>query len=561
MTPARPARVSSDLASHAKRSLWLAWLLCISHGLIWVVTTPIWEGWDEAFHYSYIQILAEEKALPVYGRSIVSREIAKSFDYAPLSYASNLNVGENHTEFRDYWNLPLAERLRRQQELRAIPVAEAKMVPDPRHQYRSYEAHHGPLYYLLSAPVYQAFSSSSLPARTTALRLFSLLLGSITVLLAFLIARYVSEEPRHLFVVPLLVALLPLLYPTIGRISNDSLGVTLFTALIWSALRYFSHSRGVLDAALIGVILGLGLLTKAYFLTAIPAIIVIFAAACWARRERSRLALHCCLIGGVVVLIAGWWYARNYSIYGNISGMQELTANASLSFFDRIAAIPQVPWFTSIKGMLRQHIWVGNTSALSLPRGMYQLGYTIILLSLVGAITGAAVAIKRRGGMLLAEVRAQRCFVLAAFYSFFVAGVLYHMLVNYLLIKTPGGTGGWYLYAAIVPEILLLLFGIEWLAGKYATASNAILILYVLAAGLLGTYSSSLPSYAGFNISTFNVFELIEVYGPSNVQIVLENLAINKPEFITPSLIGALIVTDLALVLAALFTVRRGIRA
>jgi hypothetical protein len=203
---------------------------------------------------------------------------------------------------------------------------------------------------------------------------------------------------------------------------------------------------------------------------------------------------------------------------------------------------------------------VGNTSALSLPRGMYQLGYAIILLSLVGAIAGAAVAIRRHGRMLLAEAGMQRRFLLAAFYAFFAAGVLYHMLVNYLLIKTPGGTGGWYLYAAIVPEILLMLFGMEWLAGKYAAASNAIVILYVFTAGLLATYSSSLPSYAGFNISTFSVFDLIWVYGPTNLRIVLENLAINKPEFITPAVIGALIAIDLSVVLAALLKLRRWIR-
>jgi hypothetical protein len=542
--------------SRLPRSLWLAWLLCISHGLLFVITTPLWEGWDEAFHYSYIQILAEDESFPVYGQSIVSREIARSFDYAPLSYASNLNVGQNHTKFADYWNLPIAERLRRQQELRAIPVAEAKMLPDPLNRYRSYEAHHGPLYYLLSVSAYRAFSSSNVPARATALRLFSLLLGSITIFLAFAITRYVSREPRHLIVVPLLLALLPLLYPTIGRISNDSLGVTLFSALVWSVLRYFARSCKVRDAFLIGAILASGLLTKAYFLAAIPAMIMIFAAAFWAGRERSRLALHCCLIGGLVVLIAGWWFARNYSLYGNISGMQELTANASLSLIDRLGAIREVPWYTSIKGMLRQHIWVGNTSALSLPRGMYQLGYGIILLSIGGALAGALAAIKRHGSMLLTEVRTQRIFIVVAFYSFFAAGVLYHMLVNYLLIKMPGGTGGWYLYAAIVPEILLLLFGIEWLAGKYAAASNAFVILYVLTAGLLAAFSCSLPSYAGFFISSFNVFELIRIYGPSNFHTVLENLALNKPEFVTPSVIGTSIVIDVALVVAALFDSR-----
>jgi hypothetical protein len=64
--------------------VWI-WIACLCHGLTFVMCTPLWEGFDEAFHYSYIQTLAEHRTLPVYGQSTTSLEITESFEQAPVS--------------------------------------------------------------------------------------------------------------------------------------------------------------------------------------------------------------------------------------------------------------------------------------------------------------------------------------------------------------------------------------------------------------------------------------------------------------------------------------------
>jgi hypothetical protein len=268
----------------------------VSQGLVYIVSTPLWEGWDEAFHYAYVQGLVENRTLPVFGQSILSKEMTSSFAYAPVSYGANLNLDSNYTTHEDYWKLPRDERQSREARLRSIPNGERRLRPEPGLQFQNYEAHQAPLYYILAAPIYSLFSSSSLLTRVWMLRLFSLLAGSLTIPIAFSTVRYAGSG-RHLTVIPLLLALLPLLYPTLGRIANDSLAVPLYSALVLLTLRYFARSCPTFDALALGAVLGLGLLTKAYFLTAVPALALIFLLAVlldpYAKYPRRRLLGSC----------------------------------------------------------------------------------------------------------------------------------------------------------------------------------------------------------------------------------------------------------------------------
>jgi hypothetical protein len=350
----------------------------------------------------------------------------------------------------------------------------------------------------------------------------------------------------------LLVVLLPLLYPTIARISNDSLAVPLFSGLVLMVLRYFANGQTWREAIGIGVLLGLGLLTKAYFLTAIPALAVIFIVAWWGGRSRQRamgLLTHIIVIAILACAIAGWWYVRNYTLYGNVSGMQELTLTSDLSFADRLSAITRVQWFSSIRTMLKQHIWMGNTSLLALSRVTYQVGYGLILLAIVGAFKSQ----RDRS----AHPQVQGLAVLTAFYGFFVAGVLYHMLVNYVMVGVPDGTGGWYMYAVIVAEVLLVVHGMGSLFGTRAALGEGLLLLYVFVANFVSLFCKSLPFYAGFFIPRFHFSHLLELYSPSGLKAMLTNLAVNKPSFVTPGIIGAAIAAYVILLVIAITHVIR----
>jgi hypothetical protein len=515
------------------------------------VSTPLWEGWDEAFHYSYIQNLAETRAFPVFGKSILSREITTSFEFVPLSYGANLNVDRKYTTFEQYWKLPQGERRRREESLHSIPNTDRKSAPDVTAEFQNYEAHQAPLYYLLAAPVYSLFSGYDVVTRASVLRLFSLLIGSLTIPIAFATVRYAGTQ-RHARIIPLLLVLLPLLYPTISRIANDSLAVPLFSALMLLVLRYCAARRDsqptIRDAIAIGVVLGLGLLTKAYFLTALPALGVIFLLAFVTERPRGKLVSHACVIALLAVVIAGPWYLRNYQLYENVSGMQEVTRTADLSLLDRVAGVARVEWGSSLHAMIRQHIWIGNTSLLALSGTTYLVGYVLILLAILGFARWARKAsFDRDRGMV----------ILAVFYGFFVLGVLYHMLVNYLLLGVPNGTGGWYLYAVIVPEVILLVRGLESLVGpRVAMASNVALISYALLANLLSLLCKTLPSYGGFIIPRFHLSHFVSLYSPSGLRVMLENLSANKPAFVTPGIIGLTLGISVVLLAATLVYAR-----
>ena len=529
----------------------LVWALCVSQGLVYIVSTPLWEGWDEAFHYAYVQGLVENRTLPVFGQSILSKEMTSSFAYAPVSYGANLNLDSKYTTHEDYWKLPRDERQSRETRLRSIPNGERRLRPEPGLQFQNYEAHQAPLYYILAAPIYSLFSSSGLLARVWMLRLFSLLVGSLTIPIAFSTVRYAGSG-RHLTVIPLLLALLPLLYPTIGRIANDSVAVPLYSALVLLTLRYFARSCTMFDALALGAVLGLGLLTKAYFLTALPALALTFLLAVlfdpYAKYPRRRLLAHAGVIAALAFAIAGPWYIRNYVLYDNISGMQEVTRTASFSLLDRIEGISRVEWGSSLRSMLKQHIWIGNTSLLSLSRALYQVGYALIFLGILGAVRSVIDWVRLPKADKLTSGRNQSIVILGIFYVFFVLGVLYHMLTNYMLLGVPDGTGGWYLYALIVAELILLVRGLEALVGARAAGwSNAVLVVYVLVANLVSLLCKTLPFYAGIFIPRFHLSHFFELYSPSGFRAMLANLAINKPGFVTPVVIAVVIGFSLVL--------------
>ena len=55
-------------------------LLGASH----IAMLPIWEGFDETAHFSYIQQVADNGKLPLDGKDPISTDIEKYYDYAPV---------------------------------------------------------------------------------------------------------------------------------------------------------------------------------------------------------------------------------------------------------------------------------------------------------------------------------------------------------------------------------------------------------------------------------------------------------------------------------------------
>src|SRR5262249_18140164 len=138
-----------------------------------------------------------------------------------------------------------------------------------------YEAQQPPLYYVIMALPYEVLRSTSLPTRIVVLRVLSMLIASLLIPLGYGTARRLFGHGHTAVVIMILPSVTPEFMIAICGIGNECLAVVLVSALILSALRLVSREAGWRAWALFGVLLGAGLLTKAYVLTFLPLIIVV----------------------------------------------------------------------------------------------------------------------------------------------------------------------------------------------------------------------------------------------------------------------------------------------
>ena len=55
-------------------------------GTSYIAMLPIWEGFDETAHFSYIQQVADNRKLPLDGKDPISTDIEKYYEYAPVPH-------------------------------------------------------------------------------------------------------------------------------------------------------------------------------------------------------------------------------------------------------------------------------------------------------------------------------------------------------------------------------------------------------------------------------------------------------------------------------------------
>jgi hypothetical protein len=140
----------------------------------------------------------------------------------------------------------------------------------------------------------------------------------------------------------------------------------------------------------VGTLLGLGLLTKAYFLTTALAVIAWFAFEAWRRRSRAA-ARRLLLVVFAAAAIAGWWYWATWRATGSLSGEMHDVAFHRLGFGECLRAAWRVNWMRVLDASFCSHIWAGTWSYLSVRSWMY---HAFALLAVAGAAGTVWVAVR-----------------------------------------------------------------------------------------------------------------------------------------------------------------------
>ena len=274
--------------------------------------------------------------------------------------------------------------------------------------------------------------------------------------------------------------------------------------------------------------LGLGLLAKAFFLAAVPAVIAVLAWAVWKRRLRLRVAVASLAIAAA---IAGWWYARNLRITGGFSTAIQDAALSQMPLAERLRHIPDVNWRAALDSTFFSHIWFGGWSFLQVRAWIYRVFAIAAALAALGVVAA-----------WFREARArQDLTVLASIYLLFCGGVAYHVLLTFLA-NGISSSAGWYLCAVLTPEVILATAGLRAiLPGALrihvpgaAAMAFAMLDLYAMLFVALPYYSGLIAHKPGGSMESFHFASLSH----TGLAEVARRLASNKPGFIGPAAIA-----------------------
>ncbi len=276
--------------------------------MIYNVTTPLGEGPDEPGHLDYALFLVRAGRLPVQSSASTSDDVPGEGHQPPLAYVLMMPAVA--------W-LPADQQ---QLELRANPDFLWNGGTDV-------------AAFTRSSREYWPWQELTLAWHLA--RGVSMLLGAVVLLGVWGAARALFPDDEFTPLLALgLVAFNPQFLFTSALVTNDTALAALSAGLFWLVFderRGRNAGRG-LRWLLAGGLLGLALLTKQSAVLLVPLLL-------WASWRNSagswmRFGAATATWTGVALLIAGWWYARNLALYGDIFGLTTFRATFASQPFD-----------------------------------------------------------------------------------------------------------------------------------------------------------------------------------------------------------------------------------
>ncbi len=404
------------------------------------VMDPLFEPTDEIRHYRYIRHLVVEHRLPVQGEETVRSQS----HHPPLYYALS--------GLFSAW----------------VPCSHTPAFQQPTNPfwgYRSWEVGvDNKLQYLHSEAERFPFREGYLAAMVG--RWVNILLGALTIYLTYRLGRRVwQERPALAWAAAALVAFTPQFVYLSAAMNNDiaaagaGTGVLLLSVVV--AQQGLSRKRLIA----LGTAYGLALLTKFHLVVMGGVIALALASATWrtGRRSVQRWVGGMAVVLALAALLAGWWFARNWLLYGDPSGLNKVNElwggrAAGSNWWALWQGLPYL--WTSLWGRF-------GYGQIPLPRTIYDGLLAFCALSLLGYLLPRRSRLDGRALPLLAVT------VLG-----FVAVVSYYILIQ------PAGPMGRFLFPAFPAFAVLLVGGLErwtrrpvWTAVAVAAAMGGLALV------------------------------------------------------------------------------------
>ena len=425
---------------NVRRIVFLYFASLLAMGLFHLATTPVFEGFDEPGHYSAIRQIAYLGKITMREESYVDQFVLGY--QGPLPYDSGSPPFDRGMVYGKFVRDRKLIDSYMAQYRESAPPAHFASSAEPNNLYRQHPA----LYYVLMAPVLRLVDGTPLVTQIFVLRLLSYLLALSGIALGILAIgrreRLDSGEQGF----PLLLGFLsypylsPMFFPEFARVGSDSLCLFLVGLLAYLVSKWLANDGDVKSSLSIGVVLGIGLLTKAFFIPIAAAVFMYVLMPAFAARALNQDPVRRIrAIAGIflpAVIIGGGWYVYNYLAYGSFSG-----SNLGIWLAQRGGLLANLGGTFSLAVFVRglaaavvTYLWSGTQSLAHLPYLTYAP-----LLSALGCIVAAFCFRLRRIPL------ADPLWLSMWLGAFFALGIGGHAVSN-MAVGGNGNTPGWYFH-------------------------------------------------------------------------------------------------------------------
>jgi hypothetical protein len=358
-----------------------------------------------------------------------------------------------------------------------------------------------PLYYMLSAGIWQFFPLTrwfDMTAAMQLLRIIPLLCGIVQVELAYRAARAVFQLRRDLQIWTTIIGgLLPMNLYISQVVSNEPLLGLFSASAVVIGFLLLASEREVIPAryfVFLGTALGLALLTKATAVLLIPMAVMLIVYVLYKRQQPLRSIIsRVLLVSGIIFVISGWYYLRNWIELGRpFVGGWESTAwwqdpgYRTVSDFFTFGRSLYAPIYSAVQGFwdsLYSTLWLdGGLSGIGeyqyRPPWNYQFMISGAILALVpttGLLIGTLTTIRRSSDQ---DFRAQLFSVLCM--AIYGAALLY----LYLTVPIWSTAKATYTLGIIPCYAILCVTGLDFLSRNplIRAAINGCLACWAVAA-------------------------------------------------------------------------------
>lgn len=226
-----------------------------------VTIMPLFSGQDEARHYNTVQLINEpsgdwalvpesekEKEKGNFETYSFSEEIRKT---ARLAQAKD--ISREYYEKKDFSDSSIGineEEIMSQKNLAFNKYYPADAVEGTR------------LYHSIAATIEHIFEEESILLRFFSVRIFSIVLGTITIALVFFIAKNIGFSEKESLLISAIISFQPKLSLYFTNINYDALVITIFSAFTLAGILSIKNGLNWKNAGALLALATLGILTK-----------------------------------------------------------------------------------------------------------------------------------------------------------------------------------------------------------------------------------------------------------------------------------------------------------